>query len=147
MASNSELLDAQSAKHLVDRPDPRYFGREKSRTRSDKAFSGSVVVAALSSLFILVAILFYLASSSWPALQKEGFSFIIGSTWIGGLDDPSQQVFQIWPMLYGSFLNALLAIIFAVPISVLLAIFIVFITPKKIARVLTIVVDVLAAIP
>ena len=131
----------------MESPTPRYFGREKSRTRSDKAFSGSVVVAALSSLFILVAILFYLATSSWPALQKEGFSFITGSTWIGGLDDPSQQVFQIWPMLYGSFLNALLAIIFAVPISVLLAIFIVFIAPKKIARALTIIVDILAAIP
>ena len=147
MSTTNDLIDLEGADHLSDSPTPRYFGREKSRTRSDKAFSGSVVVAALSSLFILVAILFYLATSSWPALQKEGFSFITGSTWIGGLDDPSLQVFQIWPMLYGSFLNALLAIIFAVPISVLLAIFIVFIAPRKIARALTIVVDVLAAIP
>ncbi len=147
MDKTGEVLDEESSKHLIDRPEPRYFGREKSRTRSDKAFSGTVVVAALSSLFVLVAILIYLATSSWPVLRKEGFSFITGSTWIGGLDDPTQQVFQIWPMLYGSFLNALLAIIFAVPVSVLLAIFIVFIAPKSIARGLTITVDVLAAIP
>jgi len=147
VSTTTKVIDSDGSDHLKESPTPRYFGREKSRTRSDKAFSGSVVVAALSSLFILVAILFYLATSSWPALQKEGFSFITGSTWIGGLDDPSQQVFQIWPMLYGSFLNAVLAIIFAVPVSVLLAIFIVFIAPKKIARALTIVVDVLAAIP
>ncbi len=73
MSTTNNLIDLDGADHLKDSPTPRYFGREKSRTRSDKAFSGAVVVAALSSLLILVAILFYLATSSWPALQKEGF--------------------------------------------------------------------------
>ena len=126
---------------------PRYFGREKSRTRTDRLFSGTVIVAALSSLFILTAILIYLAGSSWPILQKEGLSFVTGSNWVGGLDDPTLAEYQIWPMLYGTLLNSILAIIFAVPISVLLAVFIVFIAPKMVAKGLTIAIDILAAIP
>ena len=128
-------------------PQPVKLGREKSRTKRDKAFSATIVIAALSSLAILTAILIYLATSSWPIFQKEGFSFITGSTWINSAGGEGQETFQIWPMLYGTFLNAILAVTIAVPISVLLAIFIVFIAPKTIAKSLTVLVDVLAAIP
>ena len=128
-------------------PEPIRLGREKSRTPSDKAFSGTIVIAALSSLAILVAILIYLASSSWPVLQKEGLSFITGSTWINSSANPDEQTFQIWPMLYGTFLNSILALVIAVPVSILLAIFIVFIAPDRLSRTLTVLVDVLAAIP
>ncbi|MGA1293049.1 MAG: phosphate ABC transporter permease subunit PstC, partial [Candidatus Nanopelagicales bacterium] len=98
-------------------------------------------------LAILVAILIYLASSSWPVLQKEGLDFITGSTWVNSSANPEEQTFQIWPMLYGTFLNSMLALVIAVPVSILLAIFIVFIAPDRLSRTLTVLVDVLAAIP
>jgi phosphate transport system permease protein len=128
-------------------PAPIKLGREKSRTTTDKIFSGTIVTAALSSLAILIAIVIYLASSSWPIIQREGLNFITGSTWVNNTVDSTKETFQIWPMLYGTFLNSILAIGIAVPVSILLAIFIVFIAPNRLARSLTVLVDVLAAIP
>ena len=125
-------------------PTPRYFGREKSRTKADKLFSGSIIVAALSSLVILTAILLYLGSNSWPVLVEQGFSFITGSEWS---TTDGVEIFQIWPMLYGTFLNAIIGLVIAIPVSVFLALFIVFLAPKNLSKVLTVVIDILAAIP
>lgn len=125
-------------------PPPIYFGREKSRTRRDKIFSASIIASAFVSLFVLAAIMIYLATTSWSVLKVQGIDFIFGSTWNNDLD---VQIFQIWPMLYGSLLNGLLALVIAVPVSILLALFIVFIAPKPLSKTLTILIDVLAAIP
>jgi phosphate transport system permease protein len=125
-------------------PPPIYFGREKSRTNRDKLFTGTIIVSAFASLFVLAAIMIYLATTSWSVLRVQGIEFIFGSTWNNDLD---VQIFQIWPMLYGSLLNGLLALTIAVPVSVLLALFIVFIAPKPLSKTLTILVDILAAIP
>jgi phosphate transport system permease protein len=125
-------------------PEPIYFGREKSRTTRDKVFTASVIASAFVSLLVLAAIMIYLATTSWSVLKVQGLDFIFGSTWN---HDPDVQIYQIWPMLYGSLLNGILALIVAVPVSVLLAIFIVFIAPKQLSKTLTIIVDVLAAIP
>jgi phosphate transport system permease protein len=112
--------------------------------KGDRAFFAISTAAAMFTMFLVLAVLVFLSIKSWSTFTQQGLAFVTGSTW----DNTTELgTFQIWPMLYGSFLNALLAIIFAVPISVLLAIFIVFIAPKKIARALTIAVDVLAAIP
>jgi len=125
-------------------PQPIYFGREKSRTNTDKTFSSIVVVASFSSLFILTAIMLYLATTSWSVLKTQGLGFITGSVWNNA---PDVQIFQIWPMIYGSLLNGVLGLVIAVPVSVLLAIFIVFMAPKPISKVLTLIIDILAAIP
>ncbi|MFY8205069.1 MAG: hypothetical protein ACOVJ9_04305, partial [Actinomycetes bacterium] len=98
-------------------PTPRYFGREKSRTKSDKLFSGSIIIAALSSLFILTAILLYLGTNSWPVLVEQGISFVTGSEWS---TTDGVEIFQVWPMLYGTLLNAVIGLVIAVPVSVFL---------------------------
>jgi len=125
-------------------PEPRYFGREKSRTTSDKIFSGTVIVSALSSLLILTGILVYLSANSLPIIIDQGISFITGSEWS---NIEGEESFQIWPMLYGSLFNALIGLVIAVPISVLLALFIVFLAPKALSKTLIVVIDILAAIP
>ena len=120
-------------------PEPRYFGREKSRTTSDKIFSGTVIVSALSSLLILTGILVYLSANSLPIIIDQGFSFITGSDWS---NIEGEESFQIWPMLYGSLFNAIIGLVIAVPISVLLALFIVFLAPKALSKTLIVVIDV-----
>ena len=139
MTVTSSTLETKSSY-----PEPRYFGREKSRTTSDKIFSGTVIVAALSSLFILSGILVYLSTNSLPIIIHQGISFITGSEWS---NIEGEESFQIWPMLYGSLFNAIIGLVIAVPISVLLALFIVFLAPKVLSKALVVVIDVLAAIP
>lgn len=139
MTVTSSMLETKSSY-----PEPRYFGREKSRTTSDKIFSGTVIVSALSSLLILSGILVYLSTNSLPIIIDQGISFITGSEWS---NIEGEESFQIWPMLYGSLFNAIIGLVIAVPISVLLALFIVFLAPKVLSKALVIVIDVLAAIP
>jgi phosphate transport system permease protein len=50
-------------------------------------------------------------------------------------------------MLYGSVLLAVIALVIAVPASILLSVFMVFLAPPKIAKILTNLVDLMAAIP
>jgi phosphate transport system permease protein len=50
-------------------------------------------------------------------------------------------------MLYGSVLLAVVGLVIAVPASLLLSIFIVFLAPRRLATVLTNVIDLMAAIP
>jgi len=139
MTVTSSTLETKSSY-----PEPRYFGREKSRTTSDKVFSGTVIVSALSSLFVLSGILVYLGTNSLPIIVKQGLSFITGSEWS---NVEGAESFQIWPMLYGSLFNAIIGLLIAVPISVLLALFIVFLAPKILSKTLIVIIDVLAAIP
>lgn len=125
-------------------PEPIYFGREKTRSGLDQVFTGAVVFASFAGLFVLTAIMLYLSTTSWSVLREQGFSFITGSTWNNA---PDVQIYQIWPMLYGSLLNGVLGLAIAVPVSVLLAIFIVFLAPRGLGRGLTLIIDILAAIP
>jgi len=50
-------------------------------------------------------------------------------------------------MLYGSVLLAVIGLFIAVPASILLSVFIVFLAPRRLARVMTNVIDLMAAIP
>jgi phosphate transport system permease protein len=88
--------------------------------------------------------LVYLSANSLPIIIDQGISFITGSDWS---NIEGEESFQIWPMLYGSLFNALIGLVIAVPISVLLALFIVFLAPKALSKTLIVVIDVLAAIP
>ncbi len=110
----------------------------------DKVFFGITSFTAYFSIALVGLVLVFLLIRAWPALQHEGINFLIGSTW----DDSVQpMVMQIFPMLWGSILLALLGVLLAVPMAIALAYLIEFLAPKPIARVATLLVDLLAALP
>jgi phosphate transport system permease protein len=118
--------------------------RAKPFSRADRAFYGISTLAANSSIVLVALILVFLAIRSWPAFESQGFDFIFGSTWDAS---PEVMKFQIWPMLWGSILISILGVMLAVPMSISIAYFIVFMANKKIAKGVTILVDLLAALP
>lgn len=109
---------------------------------SDRLFFGSATGAAMLAFAIVGLILFFLGLRAWPTLQAEGLSFITGSTW-----DSSVGTFQIMPMLVGSIVVSALGILIATPLSIFAAFFIAFIAPPKLAKISTLIVDLLAALP
>lgn len=116
----------------------------KPFSRADRVFFGLARGASLVAVVIVVAVLFFLGSTAAPALQQQGFEFITGSTWDVSLDP---IVMQMGPMLWGSFLIAFIGLGLAVPMSLAIAYLIEFMLPTRIARVATVLIDLLASIP
>lgn len=112
--------------------------------RGDRVFNGMVTVAAFTSLIVLAGIAIFLGSQAIPVFQAEGLSFITTTAW----DTSTAPVtIGIWGMLYGSLLLAVVGLVIAVPVSLLLSIFMVFLAPQGVTKVLTNIIDLMAAIP
>lgn len=119
---------------------------------SDRVFAGIVTSGALSSLLILGLIFFFLTFQGFSVLRSQGLHFITGSNWqvvqdSAGNIDPKATEFGIAAMLVGTILSALIAIIVALPISVLSALFLNFYAPPFVKKIMVAVVDLMAAFP
>ncbi len=112
--------------------------------RGDRVFNRVVTAAAFTALVVLAGITVFLGLQTVPVLQSQGISFITTSAW-DQFSDPPQ--YGIWSMLYGSVLLAVIALVIAVPASLLLSVFMVFLAPARLSKILTNLVDLMAAIP
>jgi phosphate transport system permease protein len=118
--------------------------RAKPFSRADRIFYRSATMAANSSIVLVTLILIFLGIRSWPAFQSQGIGFITGSEWNNSVNP---IVMQIGPMLWGSILLSLLGVILAVPMAISIAYFIVFMAGNRLGKSVTVLVDLLAALP
>ena len=117
---------------------------------SDKVFRGVVTTGGLSSLVILGLIAIFLAYRGFEVLRQEGIGFITSSDWAVNIDESGNIVdstFGIGAMLVGTILCALIAVVIAVPISVLSALFLNFYAPQWLKKILVAIIDMMAAFP
>ena len=119
---------------------------------SDKVFQRVVTGGGLSSLLILGLIFIFLLYQGYQTFASEGLSFITGSQWNvafndAGQIDLEQSNFGIAAMLIGTLLCSLIAIIIAVPLSVLTAIFLTFYISNSLKKFMVAVIDLMAAFP
>jgi phosphate transport system permease protein len=117
----------------------------KPFAKSDRIFFGVARAAAYSSFVIIALILIFLVGRALPALQTQGLmNFAFGSTWNSAA---TPETFQLGPMLWGSILISIIGVVIAVPLAISIAYFIEFMAPKNLAKAVTTIVDLLAAIP
>jgi len=116
----------------------------KPHSRADRVFYGLARGASIGAIVLVVLILVFLLMRSGATFGQQGIGFVLGNTWNGSVNPP---VLQIGPMLWGSILIAIIGVLFAVPMSIATAYFIEFMAAKPIAKVATVIVDLLAAIP
>ena len=111
----------------------------------DTAWQGIVIAMAFFVLVIMVAIGWSVWSASADARAAFGFSFIAptgDSNW-----DPVNSLFQAWPIITGTLVTAVIAIIVATPISIGIAIFMSELCPAWLRQPLSFMIEMLAAIP
>ena len=108
----------------------------------DKIFRSVVLIAAASILVIVAAIFYMMAQNSIPTIERFGIGFLIGREW-----RPAQEQFGALPFIYGTVVSSLIALFLSVPISLGIAIFLVEQAPKRVARPIAFMVELLAAIP
>jgi phosphate transport system permease protein len=122
----------------------RQPGLKQSLAVADKLFKIGSTVAATFVLVIIVLIVFELATGSFPIWQKEGISFITGSTWNSV---EGRESYGAAPYILGTFVTAGLAMLIGVPISIGIAMFLSELAPKFVRTPLSFVIELLAAVP
>jgi phosphate ABC transporter permease protein PstC len=118
------------------------------RDRSTARRADPAVQWALAGLaaFILVLIAFFfvrLLVDAWPAFQHEGLlDFVFGNDWV-----PSQNQFGALPLLFGTLVTSAIALLIGVPVAIATALYITELAPARVRRPLTVLVELLAAVP
>jgi len=109
---------------------------------ADKAFRALSLGCGLVVLLILGLIAFSTTREAWPAFAHDGLRFFTSSRWA-----PSAEVFGSLPFVYGTAITAVIALVFAVPVSVGIALFLSDVAPRRLRRPVSSLVDLLAAVP
>ncbi len=116
--------------------------RNRTAAAGDRVFL-FVVNAAVGLFVLVVALLFVeLVAGSWPSLHKFGFKFLWTSQW-----NPVTQQFGALPLIYGTLVSSLVAIVLAGVVGILAATFLAEFAPRWLARPLGFVIELLAAVP
>ncbi|AJZ76221.1 phosphate ABC transporter permease subunit PstC [Candidatus Nitrosotenuis cloacae] len=117
--------------------------RSTRRIPTDKIFKIIATVSGVYVLAVIVLIVFQLYSESHLVWEHEGLGFIIGAEWNAV---EGRESFGAAPYIMGTLVTAGLAMAMGVPVSIGIAMFISQ-APKFIAGPLSIVIDLLAAVP
>src|SRR2546423_15108009 len=108
----------------------------------DAVFRGLLFAAALLLMLIVGAMIFALAVKSLPSIRQFGFHFLTSSDW-----NPVKSEFGALPFIYGTIVSSLIALVISVPLSLGIAVFLVEQAPRQLARPVTFLIELLAAIP
>ena len=108
------------------------------RRPGDRVFSGATLAAGLLILVALAAVALFLIVQSTPAYTATTADLPHGFSSFWAL---------IVPLVFGTVWSALLALVIAVPFAIAIALFISHYAPRRIARGLGAVIDLLAAVP
>jgi phosphate transport system permease protein len=113
-------------------------------SKGDKWFFRATSVAGNFTFVLVFLIIAFLLVNSWSTFQDQGVLFLFGNTW-----DPEgpNGIMQLGPMLWGSVLVSVLAVLIGTPMAVAAAYLIEFFLPTRLARIATFTVDLLAAVP
>ena len=109
----------------------------------DQNFQRLTLALAISVGAILLWIAYSLLVIALPAIQAFGLGFLVDSTW-----DPVRNIYGALPHIYGTIMSSLLALSFAVPLGVGVAIFLTenFLN-QKILQPIAFTIELLAAVP
>lgn len=108
----------------------------------DAVFRGALFLCALLLLLIVAAMIAAMASRSTLSMREFGWGFLTSSEW-----NPIANKFGAWPFIYGTVMSSVIALLISVPLSLGVAVFLVEQAPRRVARPLTFLVELLAAIP
>ncbi len=109
---------------------------------ADRTFRYLMVGCALSVVGVVVLVLFELITRSQLSIKEFGWRFFVSQNW-----DPVQGEFGALPFVYGTIVSSLVALALAVPLAVAVAVFITEMCPRILRTPLSLMTELLAAIP
>ena len=110
---------------------------------TDKLLAAILRAGALIAALVMLLILFFLLLESWPVLAGlSPMRFFTDASW-----HPLEGAYNIIPMLAGTVLASVGALLLAIPLGLASALFIVFFAPAGLATVYKRLIELLAGIP
>jgi phosphate ABC transporter permease protein PstC len=117
-------------------------GRSPLSRLPDRALRFGLTGLSLGVLALLAFFFVRLYIEANPAFSKFGIDFVFGNNW-----DVANNVFEALPLVVGTLITSALALLIGVPIAVATAVYLVELCPGRMKTPLTIMVDLLAAVP
>jgi phosphate transport system permease protein len=119
--------------------EPRHAAGQRLRER---IFRGATLGAAILVLTLLGGVVFTLLKGAWPAFARFGFHFLTSEVW-----NPVTDKYGALAPVYGTLVTSLIAMLFALPISLGIAVFLTELAPSWLKRPVGIAIELLAAVP
>jgi phosphate transport system permease protein len=108
----------------------------------DVIFRALTLLFALLVLVVLAGVMVSLVAGSLPALRQFGFSFLITEAW-----NPVTEKFGALAPVYGTLVTSAIAMLIGIPVAFGVALFITELCPNWLKRPLSMMIELLAAIP
>ncbi len=109
---------------------------------ADRGFAAVVYAGSILFALLIVGLFVELVLGSWPSIVKFGPGFIFNSSW-----DPITSKFGALPMIFGTVMTSLIAIILAAFIGIMAAVFLADFAPRWLGQPLSFLIELLAAVP
>src|SRR5712675_778545 len=116
--------------------------RLRSSYRNDRLFHRLTLGCAVLVVVMFVGIIWSLTAGAWPAIRAFGLPFLWTQAW-----NPVTEKFGALAPIYGTLVTSAIAMLFAVPIGIGIAIFLTELCPRPLRRPIGIAVELLAGIP
>jgi phosphate transport system permease protein len=107
------------------------------RRPGDRVFAGVATAAGVLILLVLAGVAVFLVAEAWPALAADA----------ADLPDGRSLASYVAPLVFGTLMAAVIALIVATPLAVAIALYITHYAPRRLAAGMGYVIDLLAAIP
>jgi len=115
----------------------------RNRRRSENVIENILMLCAAIFILVIILITIFIFAKGMPLLLKIGIvDFLFNSNWM-----PGKGNYGIWTMFVGSLAVTFIAMVWAVPLGIITAIFMAEIAPPRVAKILGSMVELLAGIP
>jgi phosphate transport system permease protein len=108
----------------------------------DRVLKWGLTTLAAAILALLAYFFIRLIGESGNTFSTFGLSFIFGNDW-----DPSRSIYHGFPLVFGTLITSAIALLLGVPVAVGTALYVNELCPRRLRTPLTILVDLLAAVP
>lgn len=117
---------------------------------ADPLFRGLLAACGAGVLAVLAWMIVSTTTDAWPILRQEGLGLFFSSDWDPGSSRDLTEIQGSYGGLeffFGTVVSSILALLFAVPLAVGIAMYLTQLAPRRVRQPLTYTVDLLAAVP
>jgi len=123
-------------------PSGRLVAARQRRRPADILFKFTATACASIVLILLAGMLIRTTWAAWPAFQHSGTGLVTSNDW-----NPNTNSFGGLSFIYGTLVSSVIALVLAVPVSLLIALFVSEVAPPGVGTPLGWIIDLLAAVP
>jgi phosphate ABC transporter permease protein PstC len=132
-----------AASGIADTPRGRSLQRPRGARLPDQLLQWGLTILAVGVIVLIGYFFARLIGESRPVFAQTGFPhFVFDNAWV-----PSKNLYGALPLVFGTLITSGVALVMGVPVAVAAALFITELCPARMRSPLTVLVELLAAVP